>query len=294
MYEDEVCMVTEVKSKSELQAIAGKLKNTSNQLTLEVFDIIGNLSSKEDFDGVHISQAAMAIQNNLKNLSGEMDALASSINNYAADIKSLDIYDIKIDGSEQVNSTQTSIGASGSNETKIGQNGSTHSSESNKSSSMDKAQEMTVAQQNNLSGEGEVKITQGDPNYELKDGVHQYAEPIFQMTRGNLAYEISDNDFDLLCAIVSAESDKSYDGSLAVASTILNRCEHLDYVTSYGANPVAQATAYNQFLGYRNQEYKQYINGQYSQEVMQAVKDALAGVRNHKICNFSKGNMISL
>lgn len=91
------CMIVEITSKDELQLVAGKFKNASSQLSSETLCIIGNLLESEDFDGINISQAATAIQNNLKNISGEAESLSSSLNNYITDIKNLDTYDLRID-----------------------------------------------------------------------------------------------------------------------------------------------------------------------------------------------------
>lgn len=89
-------MVVKITSKDELQAMAGKLKDVSAQLTSETASIIGNLSEMEDFDGINISQAATTIQSNLKSISGEMEMLALNFSNYATDIKNLDTYDFKV------------------------------------------------------------------------------------------------------------------------------------------------------------------------------------------------------
>ena len=308
-------MVVNIASKDELQAVAGKLKNVSEQLTLEAANIIANLSETEDFDGINISKAATAIQNNLQNISGEAEMLSSNLINYVADIKNLDTYNLQIDEETQDNSDQNqrsttnntynvySNNGSGNNNGfggrvtaeeqaglyLLGDDGSSYDNVSNNN-----REASDINNKNELKSEGQIEITPGDPNYDLGDRYHEYVESDFQMTTGNLAYEISDKDFDLLCAIVSAESDKSYDGSLAVMSTVLNRCEHPNYVALHGSDPVAQATAYNQFIGYYDNGYKQYTNGKYPETVIQAVKDALAGVRNHKICGFSDNNIVTL
>ena len=91
-----------------------------------------------------------------------------------------------------------------------------------------------------------------------------------------MCYELSDADIELLCAIVSAESDKTYDDALAVVTTILNRCETDNWIRSHGTDPIAQATAPNQFVVYQHGSYKKYMNGNAPETVVQAVKDALA------------------
>ena len=130
-----------------------------------------------------------------------------------------------------------------------------------------------------------VTITSGDPNIDVSK-YHNNLANGFEVTVGNLAYEVSDADFELLCAIVSAESDKSYDDALAVITTILNRCEAPNWIRSHGTNPVAQATAPNQFVVYQHGSYKAYMNGRAPETVQTAVRDALAGVRNHKYLSF--------
>lgn len=108
----------------------------------------------------------------------------------------------------------------------------------------------------------------------------------FVVTEGNTKYDLNDSDKDLLYAIVAAESDKSKDDALAVASTILNRCEDTRWVNSHGTNPIKQATAPNQFVVYQEGYYKKYTNGQAPETVKQAVNDALNGVRNHNYLSF--------
>ena len=108
----------------------------------------------------------------------------------------------------------------------------------------------------------------------------------FKVTTGNLTYDLCEEDVELLCAIVSAESDKSYDDALAVISTILNRCETSNWINSHGRDPIAQATAPNQYVVYQHGSYEKYMNGKAPETVVQAVKDALSGVRNHKYTSF--------
>lgn len=115
----------------------------------------------------------------------------------------------------------------------------------------------------------------------------------FTVTTGNATYDLSDNDRDLIYGIVAAESDKSYDDALAVASVILNRCEAPNWVASYGTNPVAQATAKNQFVVYQEGYYKQYTNGAAPDTVRRAVDDALNGVRNCDYMSFRSSGSTS-
>lgn len=108
----------------------------------------------------------------------------------------------------------------------------------------------------------------------------------FQVTNNNKKYNLNNSDYDLLCAIVAAESDKSPDDALAVASVILNRCEAPNWVNSHGTNPITQATAPNQFVVYQEGIYKKYSGTNCPETVKLAVKDALNGTRNNKYLSF--------
>jgi hypothetical protein len=137
-----------------------------------------------------------------------------------------------------------------------------------------------------------VTITSGDPNIDVSK-YHNNLEAGFEVTVGNLAYKLSDEDIELLCAIVAAESDKSYDDALAVITTILNRCEAPNWIRSHGTDPIAHATAPNQFVVYQHGSYKKYMDGNAPETVQQAVADALAGVRNHKYLSFRSNSTTS-
>lgn len=142
------------------------------------------------------------------------------------------------------------------------------------------------------SAKTEIKITQGSKDIDVTR-YHSNPDKGFNVTTGNLAYELCEEDFELLCAIVSAESDKSYDDALAVVTTVLNRCETSNWINSHGRDPIAQATAPNQFVVYQHGSYERYMNGNAPSTVVQAVKDALAGVRNHKYCSFRSNGTTS-
>lgn len=133
-----------------------------------------------------------------------------------------------------------------------------------------------------LSASEAIIIQDGDVNVDISKFTNN-EELGYTVTVGNTSYILGENDFDLLCAIIEAESDGTYDGTLAVATTILNRCENADYQKMYGLDPIAQITAANQFEGYTSGEFKKYLNNN-SDIVIDAVKSALAGVRNHKLC----------
>ena len=89
-------MIVEIKSKGQLQSISGKLNNSSQQLSSEAANIIGDLSETEDYDGILVSKTAGIIQNNLKNVSREVDKLNIKLTNYVNEVLELDIVDYLI------------------------------------------------------------------------------------------------------------------------------------------------------------------------------------------------------
>ncbi len=120
---------------------------------------------------------------------------------------------------------------------------------------------------------------------------HNNLKAGFEVTTGNLTYDLCEEDIELLCAIVAAESDKSYDDSLAVVSTILNRCETSNWINVYGRDPIAQVTAPDQYVTYQYGTYEKYMNDNVPDTVKQAVADALAGVRNNNYTSYRSNGL---
>ena len=98
-------------------------------------------------------------------------------------------------------------------------------------------------------------------------------------------YGYSDQELDLICAIVAQECSSDYEGSLAVITCALNRCASSQW--SYlGSDPLSQLCASGQFTYSIDGLYKQRLNGNYSDFVKEAVLDALSGKRNHNYLSF--------
>jgi hypothetical protein len=114
----------------------------------------------------------------------------------------------------------------------------------------------------------------------------------FVITDDNRQFELSDEDFDLVVAIVSAEYEKSIDDALAVISVILNRCDSPRWSNWAGKTPREQVTKPNQFEVYTIKSYLKYMpdgslyNTQHRKLAAEAVTDALNGIRNNKYDSF--------
>ena len=322
-------MATEITSKSELIALATKLDSKSKEVVGAMDSLSTTLKSVSNYDGIDVSSAANILSGNLTNLSTDFTNASLNISNYAALIEEFDIDDfdtgdtssttdanVTLSQSTESNNQATSsnqninnnvvysgvtAGVINSQSNTSSNNAEKHYSSNNSSNTSSSSNSSNTHGSTNssssgkVSASGPVKITEGDPNNPDIDitKYSNYPEKGFEVTTGNLCYELSDADIELLCAIVSAESDKTYDDALAVITTILNRCETDNWIRSHGTDPIAQATAPNQFVVYQHGSYKKYMNGNAPETVVQAVKDALAGVRNHKYLSFRSNGTTS-
>ncbi len=114
----------------------------------------------------------------------------------------------------------------------------------------------------------------------------------FNVTRNNKKYELSNEDYNLLVAVVSSESNKTKDDILAVMSVILNRAD------GSGKSPIEIITAKGQFSGYLKGYYLRYMNVDGSltsatNGVQEVVNDALDGIRNNNYYSFRSWNTYS-
>lgn len=94
---------------------------------------------------------------------------------------------------------------------------------------------------------------------------------------------------DIIYAVVASECSSSYEGSLAVITCVLNRCNSSKWSNYGGSDPYLQITATGQFSygipQYAN-HHKKYLNGKVPEHVKRAVNDALQGKRNHHYTSF--------
>lgn len=114
----------------------------------------------------------------------------------------------------------------------------------------------------------------------------------FNVTNTNQKYELSNEDYTLLVAVISSESNKQIDDILAVTSVILNRCD------GSGKSPIQVISAPGQFSGYLDGHYRRYLNADGSLTantalVQEVVTDALNGIRNNNYYSFRSWNSYS-
>ncbi|MBR3254934.1 MAG: G5 domain-containing protein [Clostridia bacterium] len=100
------------------------------------------------------------------------------------------------------------------------------------------------------------------------------------VSTGNGTWSYSESDMDLLCAITAQESSSSYAGALAVITTACNRAE------VKGTDPLTEYKRPGQFCYSIDNYWVRRLNGNYSDDVRQAVIDALNGTRNHEYFSF--------
>ena len=106
----------------------------------------------------------------------------------------------------------------------------------------------------------------------------------FNVTTGNKVYELSDEEFGILAAVVSCEANKSSrDDVLAVMSVILNRADS----SRYPNDPVSVVAAPYQFSCYKGKSITP------SDTVASVMRDALNGVRNNNYYGFRSWQSVS-
>ena len=98
--------------------------------------------------------------------------------------------------------------------------------------------------------------------------------------------EYSQDQMELMWAIVAQEDNGSYEGALAVISTAMNRTESAKWGYE-GGNALSQLTAPGQFCYSNDSYWKPRLNGNVPAYVKQAVYDCLKrGIRNHTHTSF--------
>ena len=306
-------MATEITSKSELIALAAKLDSKSKEMVGTMDNISTVLKSVSSYDGIDVSSAANILSGNLTNLSTDFTNISLNISNYAKLIDEFDSDDFDTGLIYTTNDANSTINGSINSNYLVSSNNSynnssvmysgvtagvissTLSTSSNNAEKHYNSNDISNSSSGKISSIGPVKITEGDPNNPDIDitKYSNYPEKGFVVTTGNLCYELNIKDIELLCAIVCAESDNTYDDALAVITTILNRCETDNWIAAHGTDPIAQATARDQFVVYQHGTYKRFLNGNVSKPVFEAVMDALAGVRNHNYLSFRSNKTTS-
>jgi len=114
----------------------------------------------------------------------------------------------------------------------------------------------------------------------------------FVVTENNKHYNLDDDEFDVVVAVVAGEYDRSLNDALGVVSVILNRCDSKSWASWAGTSPYDQVVMAGQFEVYFEGYYRDYMPGgtKYGSEkyevAKQAVIDGLNGIRNNKYLGF--------
>lgn len=114
----------------------------------------------------------------------------------------------------------------------------------------------------------------------------------FEVTEGNRNYSLSDDEFNVVVAVVAGEYGSDLNDALGVVSVILNRCDSQTWSKWAGNNPYKQVTKSGQFEVYGKGYYLAYMPGGRNyggtkyQVAKQAVIDGLNGIRNNSYLGF--------
>lgn len=138
-----------------------------------------------------------------------------------------------------------------------------------------------------------------DKNYYVTDlSVYHnnYHNNGFLVTTGNLTYDLDEDEIKFMASIVTAEmgSKYSYDDGLAIASLLLNRCEHENWMKQCGGiDPIAQLKNGIEWQTYVEKSYLKYYDDEKRSKLSAAAQnkfeiglkttlDAIHGIRNHR------------
>ena len=114
----------------------------------------------------------------------------------------------------------------------------------------------------------------------------------FKVTDDNKEYELTDDEFNVVVAVVAGEFDKNINDALGVVSVILNRCDSKVWSSWAGKTPYTQVIKKGQFEVYQKGYYLSYMPGgsKYGSSkyeiAKQAVTDGLNGIRNNEYLGF--------
>ena len=114
----------------------------------------------------------------------------------------------------------------------------------------------------------------------------------FEVTEGNKNYSLSEDEFNVVVAVVAGEFGSDLNDALGVVSVILNRCDSSTWVNWAGNTPYKQVIKNGQFEVYFKGYYQSYMpGGKYYgsskyQVAKQAVIDGFNGIRNNSYLGF--------
>ena len=114
----------------------------------------------------------------------------------------------------------------------------------------------------------------------------------FEVTEGNKNYSLSEDEFNVVVAVVAGEFGSDLNDALGVVSVILNRCDSSTWVNWAGNTPYKQVIKSGQFEVYFKGYYQSYMpGGKYYgsskyQVAKQAVIDGFNGIRNNSYLGF--------
>lgn len=150
-----------------------------------------------------------------------------------------------------------------------------------------------ITEENHDSANDEVVVDESTPLYSIDADKYISNEVMgFLVTEGNTQYNLSDNEFNVVVAVVSTEFDKDLNDALGVVSVILNRCDSDKWSNWAGDSPYDQVIMPGQFEVYSSGAYLEYMPsgskyGTTKYEIAkQAVLDGLNGIRNNEYLGF--------
>lgn len=141
--------------------------------------------------------------------------------------------------------------------------------------------------------ETSTEVEESTPLYSIDASKYMSNEAMgFVVTEDNKHYSLTEEEFNVVVAVVAGEFDKNLNDALAVVSVILNRCDSEKWSKWAGNSPYSQVIRPGQFEVYFDDLYLVYMPGgsKYGTEkyniARQAVLDGLNGIRNNSYLGF--------
>jgi len=134
-----------------------------------------------------------------------------------------------------------------------------------------------------------VSIVQAD--YRNIGSIRRFVNDVTGGNVGTGGYNVDPTDYsqeemEIIWAVVAQEDNASYEGALAVISCVMNRVDSPAW-QSCGSNALQQIKSPSQFCYTIDTHWQARLGGNVPAYVKQAVSDCLErGVRNHSFCSF--------
>ena len=156
-----------------------------------------------------------------------------------------------------------------------------------------------VTEENDVVSEKEILVTESTPLVSVDASKYISNEAMgFVVTEDNKEYTLTEEEFNVVVAVVAGEYGKDLNDALAVVSVILNRCDSDNWSRWAGKSPYSQVIKPGQFEVYFEGYYLAYMpggknyGGSKYEVAKQAVIDGKYEIRDISYNELSDGSIV--